>query len=102
MRRNDALKKTGRIGGSDARRNGEGWDDGSESHMERHCLERGLAFKPDAIDQGNRIRRALVPAVKYLVARRTGAPQWALVLPPFTELSGDAGAGLSVAFPASD
>jgi len=39
----------------------------------------------------------LVPAVKYLVARRTGDSQWAQVLPPFTELSTDAKAGLSLA-----
>jgi 4-hydroxy-tetrahydrodipicolinate synthase len=42
----------------------------------------------------------LVPAVKYLVARRTGVSQWARVLPPFTELGADAQAGLSLALTA--
>lgn len=42
----------------------------------------------------------LIPAVKYLLAQRTNAPQWERVIPPFTGLNADAKAGLASALPA--
>ncbi|MCB1394540.1 MAG: dihydrodipicolinate synthase family protein, partial [Rhodobacteraceae bacterium] len=57
------------------------------------------AIPADGLAQAGAIRAAiaahpLIPAVKHMVARRTGEPDWARALPPFAPLTNASKAAL--------